>query len=483
MPNKKVSKQKKKQPPTRAGIASALRGLARSRKRLSLVVFAVLFGAVGTYYIFSSSAATPLLTGADGEFTPLSPTRILDTRSGVGGIKVPVGQTPVSVQIAGQGGIPSTGVKTVVMNVTVVGQSANSFLTVWPSGLARPNISNINYSAGKVISNQATVRIGSDGKVLLASGSGTTNVVLDVAGYYANTSGTPGLRFYQSHFNRVVDTRTGIGGITGAVGTTPVTVQAITADIAKAPYLAQLSQVKAVVLNVTVVSPTAGGYVTLWPAGETRPGASSVNFAAGQTIANQVTVKVNAEGKIQLVNYSGSAHVLIDIAGYYAEGAFKGSNDQYGRFVAINPTRILDTRNKIGTYVSRLCNPTPYTDPTTTMIEAPTCNYGSIKPFSIQFGYKYKANVPDGSLPFSSVMNFTVTQPTASGYIRFNTDYGTNQHSNINFAAGQTIANAVTPNRVSGTAPADGDNLATKIIINNGAKAHVIADLFGYFIK
>ncbi|MGH9266474.1 MAG: hypothetical protein ACRD1D_17455, partial [Acidimicrobiales bacterium] len=75
--------------------------------------------------------------------------------------------------------------------------------------------------------------------------------------------------------------------------------------------------VSAVVLNVTVTEPTAGSYLTAWPAGESRPRASNLNYAAGQTVPNLVTVKVGAGGAIDLYNNLGSAHVIADVAGWY----------------------------------------------------------------------------------------------------------------------------------------------------------------------
>ena len=75
---------------------------------------------------------------------------------------------------------------------------------------------------------------------------------------------------------------------------------------------------EAVVLNVTVTGPTAGGFLTAYPTGETRPISSNLNFVPGQTVANLVTVKVGAGHSVSLFNSFGSTDVVVDVVGYYS---------------------------------------------------------------------------------------------------------------------------------------------------------------------
>ena len=72
------------------------------------------------------------------------------------------------------------------------------------------------------------------------------------------------------------------------------------------------------VLNVTVTQPSVGGYVTVYPSGTTRPNASNLNFAAGQTIPNLVIAKVGTDGNVAIYNDSGTTHVIADVAGWFA---------------------------------------------------------------------------------------------------------------------------------------------------------------------
>src|SRR5439155_19527743 len=83
------------------------------------------------------SAAPPLAGPA--YYHPVTPARILDTRTSTGGFPSKIRQGwHASVQVTGVGGVPASGVTAVVMNTTVTEVSAPSYLTVYPSGVARP---------------------------------------------------------------------------------------------------------------------------------------------------------------------------------------------------------------------------------------------------------------------------------------------------------------------------------------------------------
>jgi hypothetical protein len=78
-----------------------------------------------------------------------------------------------------------------------------------------------------------------------------------------------------------------------------------------------LSGVSAVALNVTVTQPTAAAYLTVYPAGVTRPLASNLNFVAGETVANVVVVPVGAGGQVSIFNSLGSTQVVVDVVGWF----------------------------------------------------------------------------------------------------------------------------------------------------------------------
>ena len=135
---------------------------------------------------------------------------------------------------------------------------------------------------------------------------------------------------------RVLDTRSALGVPTS----TPV---AAGADVTLPINMAGLpdeGDISAVVLNVTTAAPTAAGSMTVYPGGQGLPAVSNLNFTAGQSVANLVTVPMN-DGSVVFHNGSaGTVHVIADFEGYYA-----GSRDG---FASMNPVRVLDTRSAIG---------------------------------------------------------------------------------------------------------------------------------------
>ena len=124
-------------------------------------------------------------------FVGLLPTRLMDTRpfnptvdmqfSGAGPIKT---NTATSLLVAGRGGVPSSGVGAVVLNVTVSNPTVTSFLTVWPSGVAQPTASNLNFVPRQTVANMVIVPVGADGKVSLYNSVGQTDAIVDVLGWF-----------------------------------------------------------------------------------------------------------------------------------------------------------------------------------------------------------------------------------------------------------------------------------------------------------
>jgi hypothetical protein len=233
--------------------------------------------------------------------TGVNPTRILDTRAGIGAPAAPVGPGgSLDVQVTGQGGVPTDGVAAVVLNVTVAAPTAPGYVTAWPTGEPRPNASNLNFTAGQTIPNLVIVKVGAGGKVSLFNADGQTHLIADVSGYYDTTS-----QLIPTNPTRLLDTR---DGGPGKSGSTDVQVT----GVAGVPP----SGASAVVANVTVVDPTSSGFLTVWPAGEGRPNASNLNFASHETRPNLVIAKLGAGGKISFYISNGRAHVLIDVLGY-----------------------------------------------------------------------------------------------------------------------------------------------------------------------
>ena len=122
--------------------------------------------------------------GTGGRYVSVPPKRIVDTRSGIGAPKAKVGSAPLVVQIRGANGVPASGADAVQINLTAVGPTKDTYLTVYPSGTDLPNSSNLNLPANSVRSNGAIARLGADGKIVVAVGSGASDVLVDVVGYF-----------------------------------------------------------------------------------------------------------------------------------------------------------------------------------------------------------------------------------------------------------------------------------------------------------
>jgi hypothetical protein len=187
-----------------------------------------------------------------------------------------------------------------------------------------------------------------------------------------------------------------------------------------------------VVLNVTAVSPSVGGYFTVWPTGQSQPGTSNVNFRAGDTVPNAVVVQLGAGGAINLFNFGGTAHMLVDVAGYF-EGGFTG----------VTPTRLLDTRSAPATANDQVVQ------------------------------VAGRAGIPTSGVA-GVMLNVTVVTPAQSGYTTVHPD-GTPQPnaSNLNFVANEVVANAVGVGL--------GSNGSVRISHESPGVAHYLVDVVGYF--
>lgn len=399
----------------------------------------------GTYTVtetLTDNAGTKTLTGTistnGSTYLPVTPTRVLDTRHGIGtgGATAPVaGNSSIAFDVTnGVVGAPAAGTVTaVVLNVTVTRPTSGGYITAYPDGTAAPLSSNLNFSTNETVPNLVTVKVGADGKVALKNGSaGTTHLVADVEGYYVASAAGSG--YVPVSPTRLLDTRKGTG--TGG-STKPVPANGTLSLKIDGAGPLPASGVKAVVLNVTVTAPTAGGYLAVYPGATAQPQASNLNFSAGETVPNLVIVPVGKDGTVSLTNGSaGTTALIADVSGYYT-----GSGGE--AFIPIKPLRLLDTRQSSGGAG------------------------GPVQPNRDEPVFDDAGEIVVSS---SLVLNVTVTGPTANGYI---TAYpqGTTLPtvSNLNFSPGETVPNLVI--------------CRNQVLLHNGSAGTVnlIADAFGYF--
>ena len=367
----------------------------------------------------TSSAPSSMVT-PQGDEVPLAPARLLDTRLGgattdgqfSGGGAVPAGQS-LDLTVTGRGGVPASGVGAVVLNVTATDPTAAGFVTVYPTGSTRPTASNLNFTAGESIPNLVIAKVGAGGKVSLYNFSGTTDLVVDVLGYFPSASTYTGLSPA-----RLLDTRPGGATTDGQFsggGAVPAGQSLDLTVTGRGGVPA--SGVGAVVLNVTATDPTAAGFVTVYPTGSTRPTASNLNFTAGESIPNLVIAKVGAGGKVSLYNFSGTTDLVVDVLGYFPSAS---------TYTGLSPARLLDTRPGGATTDGQFSG-------------------GGAVPAgqSLDLTVTGRGGVPASGVG-AVVLNVTATDPTAAGFV---TVYPTGSTrptaSNLNFTAGESIPNLV----------------------------------------
>lgn len=389
-----------------------------------------------------------------GEFTPVTPARILDTRSGLGrpgSVARPVGpRESITVQVAGRGDVPATGASAVVLNVTVTSPTAPGWLAVYPAGNTVPTVSNLNFTPGSTVANMVTVALGDGGRLAAFNAAGQSEVMFDVVGYYADADGPLGARFVGTAPQRAFDTRTGAGGVRPRPLGPGGSLRFKVTGIAGVPA----SGVTSVVINLTGTAPTSPTWLAVYPDDVARPSTSSLNLPAGTTVPNLVTVRVPPSGVIDVYNATGSTHVIGDVMGYYTTQVVTNE----GRFIPVSPQRVFDSR--VGDF-SRNGVPLP----------------GGVTTIS-----KLDGNPQiDRTGAAAAVLNLTVTQPDAGGWLSAfpGDDCTYPSSSNLNFAAGQTIPNSVIT-RLATRWACDGHGPGS-FAITTTSSTHLIVDLFGYF--
>ena len=269
---------------------------------------------ISGYYLPATSAVD------DGRLVTVAPTRIFDTRpaSAVNytGAK-PAAASTTRVPIAGQGGVPATGVEAAVLNVTATEATGAGFVQVAPAGQLTPGASsNLNVeTVNQTVPSQVIVPVGVGGAVDIYTQSGA-HLIVDVSGYITDSTAptaNAGL-FVPVSPGRVLDTRA--ASRVGYVGSTPGPGAHVTVSVAGKVGLPN-APIGAVAANVTITEAIGPGFVQAAPAGQLQPGKSSIlnATAAGQTIANAAIIPVSANG-FELYTQSGG-ELLADIAGWY----------------------------------------------------------------------------------------------------------------------------------------------------------------------
>ncbi len=372
---------------------------------------------------------------AGGAYTALTPSRVLDTRV-TGATLGP--NSSLNLKVVGVDHVPATATA-VALNVTVTDTSASGYLSVYPATGTRPLLSNLNWVSGQTVANLVIVPVGVGGQVSFYNHTGTTDVVVDLEGYFAPevTGGTAG-GYVPLAPARITDTRSGSGYPNA--GRTLSAGGRLTIQVTGAGGVPS-SGVMAALVNVTVTMTTAASYLTAYPAGATQPTASNLNWTAGETVANRVVVPLSSTGQITLYNHAGSTDVVVDVNGYFTNGATVPASESF--YIPITPVRVLDSRQTNGPL-------------------------GAGATITQQM-----AGVDGiGSGASAVVTNVTAADTTAASYFTVYPGGARPTASDVNWGAGQIV-----PNMTVATLSSRG----TISIYNHAGSADVIVDAFGYF--
>jgi Glycoside hydrolase family 44 len=398
------------------------------------------------------SASLLVIPETAAAYEPLVPARLLDTRIGQSTIDnqfAALGAVPssgsIDLKVLGRGGVPAAGVIAVVVNVTATNPVAPGYVTVWPTGSAVPNASNLNFAAAQTIPNLVVARVGTNGKISLLDGStGNVDLIADVVGYFGSASAlhplTPA---------RMLDTRAGSVTADGQFAGNGAISSGGRLDLKLAGRSGlPATGVGAVILNVTATNPTASaGYITAWPSDQAQSPTSSLNFVQNQTIPNLVISRVSADGRVSLFNSAGNTDLIADILGWFPTTS---------ELTALQPARLLDTRPGASTSDGQFAGSNAL------------ASGGSLNLTVIGRG-----GVPPSGVG-AVILNVTVTDPTAPGNLRaWPTGSPLPNASSLNFVAGQTIPNLVIAKVGSGG----------QVSFYNGGSGttQVIADVVGWF--
>ncbi len=388
--------------------------------------------------------ANPAAPAAMADFTSVGPKRVFDTRA----MQSPHALRVVAKQQVGGGHelnvkmtdligfVPATGVGAVSLNVTATGSTADGFITVYGCG-TRELVSSVNFTAGGTVANAVIAPVSATGTVCFYANA-PTDIVVDVNGWFAL-----GSAFTSIGPKRVLDTRAG----NSPDALRAVAKSRIEADSVLEVRLTDLAGyvpadgVGSVSLNVIVTNADAAGFITVYSCG-TRAMVSSLNFAAGQTVANAVLAPVSAAGNVCFYSMA-TTDLIVDINGWLAAGS---------GFNAIDPARVLDTR--------------PDNSPDALRV---------VSKVKIGGDNILEVRVADlaGRVPAVGVtavsLNVTATNPQAAGFIIVYACGLLEEVSSLNFGAGATVANAViAPVSAAGTICLYSNVLTDVIVDING---------------
>ncbi len=384
----------------------------------------------------TSSPPFTFTVSAALRFIPITPCRVTDTRKPDGPFGGPAIAAGTSRDFAIPNStctIPATA-QAYSLNVTVVPPKPLGYLTIWPTGQARPVASTLNSLDGRIKANAAIVPAGNGGAVSVFV-SDTTQVLLDIDGYFVPATDPSALAFYPLTPCRVADTRKALG-LLGApsLGAGTSRTLPILSSSCGVPASAQ-----AYSLNLTAVPGGALGYITTWPTGQPKPTVSTLNAPTGAITANAAIVPAGSGGSID-VFASDATNLVVDINGYFAPAGAGGLS-----LYNLPPCRVLDSRKPAGSPALKGA------------LDVDVSDSGCGAPLAAQAYVLNATVVPQASLGYLTLWPQGATQPVVS---------------TLNALDGKITSNMAIVPTTNGSTSAFLSDLA-----------HVVLDISGYFAQ
>lgn len=370
----------------------------------------------------------------DGHLQLMSPTRVLDTRNGVAAHPLGAGkvlEVAITGAAVGAGSVVPGDAVAAIMNITAADACADGFLSVFPCTSAVPAASNLNVTANGTVANLVTVAL-SGGRACVYS-MVTTDVIVDLAGWYGPTGSTVS----PTAPRRIIDTRIGKGLASGAVDAGAT----VAFDIHDA--LPPSTTAEGVAINITATQPDGDGFITAFPCGRDRPTASNVNYTTGQSISNMAMVPVAVDGRVCFFTHART-HLVVDVF------AVIGASDTTttATVTVRSPNRIVDTRIGLGTSSPTATGPLP-----------------ALRELTVH------ADDATGTATALAVLNVTAVHPNGDGWLAAH-PCGTTapEISNLNF-----LTDSITAGHVVVAVGTSGSVCITSMVSTD-----VVVDLIGW---
>jgi RHS repeat-associated protein len=247
-----------------------------------------------------------------GGFVAMSPSRVLDSRGGIGGAQ---GQIPAgsqrTIQATGSNGIPE-GAAAVAVNIIVINRSGKAgYVRPTPTGETRSTgVLNYNSNEDLETAMNAQVALNADGKFSIdtAAEGGKIDLVVDIQGYFLKSN--PGGGFTPLN-GRLIDTRKTASIASGASFTVQV------GGVQGAPTVE--GGLSAAAVTFTAVNDSgADSYAKMWADGAAEPTSSAISSDKASKVSNTVVAPMGANGKIRIKNMGkGAMDYLVDLQGAY----------------------------------------------------------------------------------------------------------------------------------------------------------------------